>query len=312
MTEEQQVLDTMHRILQRPERVDRTGVGTKSVFGIDMKFSLRNQFPLLTTRRITLRMIFEELMWMLRGQTDSKILVEKGVPVWEPNTTREFLDNRGLSDLREGDIGNAYGAQYRRFGAQYKGCDYDYGPTLEYLGDRMYHLRKPCGFDQLEYVINLLQEDPTSRRILMNIWNPSSLHEMSLAPCLFCWQFYVDIDEEGVHHLSAKITQRSSDISLAGGWNIATGALLVYMLSHLLGMQPNELIWSVGDCHLYLNQLEGVQTQLRRDPRPFPTLRINTTPSGNSVLERLLNFEWEHFSLENYNPHPRIKLAMNA
>lgn len=295
--EEYQLIYCLQKILERPERVDRTGVGTKSIFGSNMQFNLDGQFPLITTRRLTLRMVFEELMWMLRGQTDSKILLDKKIPVWEPNTSREFLDKRGLGHYREGDIGSAYGFQYRHFGAEYTGCDTDYTGR---------------GFDQLAYVIDLLQNDPTSRRIVMNIWNPAQLDGMSLAPCLFCWQFYVDIDTDGTKHLSAKLTQRSSDISLAGGWNIATGALMVYMLGHLLHMKPKELIWSTGDTHIYLNQLEGVKIQLSREPRAFPKLVIKNTPKGDSVLEQLCNFEWSDFELVDYNPHPRIKLTLNA
>ncbi|MDC3332834.1 thymidylate synthase [bacterium] len=294
--EEEKFLNMLKTILQQPDRVDRTGVGTRSIFGSQLEFSLENQFPLLTTRRIPIRMVFEELMWMMRGQTDSKILLKKKVPVWEPNTTREFLDNRGLAHLKEGDIGESYGFQYRHWNAKYRGCD------EKYDGE---------GFDQLSYVINLLEHNPTSRRIMMNIWNPDRLNGMALPPCLFCMQFYVEwVGNE--KYLSLKITQRSSDISLAGGWNIATGSLLVCMLAHLLGMKPRRVIWSVGDVHIYLNQLDGVGEQVFRTPREFPTLEIINTPDGNSIIERICAFEWSDFKLYNYKPHPRIKLCMNA
>lgn len=287
--QEQQLLDTLSSILKQGEtRVDRTGIGTKSIFGIDMRFDLSNNtFPLLTTRKLSLRMIFEELMWFLRGQTDTKILKEKKVPVWNANSSRDFLDKRNLGHYEEGDIGPAYGFQFRHFGATYVDCHTDY---------------KLQGFDQLNYVIDLLKNDPTSRRIIMNIWNPCVLDQVALPPCLFCYQFYVS---EG-KYLSCKLTQRSSDISLAGGWNIATGSLLVYMLSALCGYEPKELIWSIGDCHIYLNQIEGVKEQLKRHPRSSPKLHILKTP------DKIEEFQYDCFRLDDYMPYPAIKLKLNA
>lgn len=287
--QEQQILDTLSTILTQGEtRIDRTGVGTKSIFGVDMRFDLSNHtFPLITTRKISLRMVFEELMWFLRGQTDAKILKKKKVHVWNPNSSRDFLDKRGLTHYEEGDIGSAYGFQFRHFGAKYVNCHTDY---------------KNQGFDQLAYVIDLLKTNPTSRRIIMNIWNPTVLDEVALPACLFCYQFYVS---EG-KYLSCKLTQRSSDISLAGGWNIATGSLLVYMLSALCGYEPKELIWSVGDCHIYLNQIEGVEEQLKRTPRVSPKLHLVKIP------DRIEEFEYDCFRLEDYMPHPAIKLKLNA
>lgn len=285
--EEQQVLDCMSRILQEPERNDRTGVGTKSLFGVDMRFDIEHRFPLMTTRRLSLRMIFEELMWILRGQTDTKILNDKNVPVWNPNTTREFLDSQGLQHYREGDIGASYGHLLRHFGSEYRGCDEDY---------------TGMGFDQLYYVIDLLKNNPTSRRIMMVLWDPSTLHQQSLPPCLYNFQFYVKHGK----YLCCKMNQRSSDISLAGGWNIAYGALLTYVLAKECNLVPKDLIWSVGDAHLYLNQLDGVREQIEREPRPYPTLQFKDFPSN------ILNLEWDNIVLSGYNPHKKIKLAMNA
>lgn len=285
--EEQQILDCMSEILQQPDRVDRTGVGTKSLFGREMRFDIREKFPLMTTRRLSLRMIFEELLWILRGQTDTKILDAKKVPVWNPNTTREFLDSQGLTDNREGDLGESYGFLMRHFGAKYDGCDKDYTGQ---------------GFDQLQNVIHLLKTNPTSRRIMMVLWNPSTLHNQALPPCLYNFQFYV---REG-KYLSCKATQRSSDVSLAGGWNVAYIALLTYVLAEYCDLIPDQLIWSVGDIHLYLNQLDGVKEQVKRTPHPYPTLRIINKP------ENLLDLEWENIKLDDYNPYKRIKLEMNA
>jgi len=284
--EEINFLKTLKHILEKGvKKGDRTGVGTLSVFGNQLRFSLENgKFPLMTHRRVTLRMVFEELMWMIRGQTDSKILNEKKVPVWNDNTTKEFLEKRGLT-WREGDIGPAYGFQLRHYGATYKGCDHDYSGK---------------GFDQLEYVIKLLKTNPDSRRIMFTFWNPKDLDKMALPPCAFNYQFYV---YDG--YLSCKLTQRSSDICLAGGWNIATASLLTYMLAKICDLKPREVIWAPGDTHLYLNQLDAVKEMIGRNPRPFPTIALKK-PAG---IEK---FEWSDVILQDYQPHKKIKVSMNA
>ena len=288
-TNEYKFLSVLRRIMtQNNIRPDRTGTGVKSIFGVDLRFSLENnKFPLLTTRKIPLRMVFEELMWFLRGKTDVRILQDKNVHVWDANTTREFLDNRGLHHYKVGDIGPGYGFQFRYSGAKYINCDSNY---------------EHQGFDQLQYVINLLKTDPTSRRILINLWNPSDLDKMALVPCGFCYQFHVN---DGM--LSCKITQRSSDIALAGGWNIASASLLTYMLSHICNLKPKEVIWSVGDCHIYQNQFDGVVEQLKRTPRQCPTLHLI-----NTSVKDITKFEYKDFVLHNYKPYPPIKLPLNA
>lgn len=285
--EEDQIINCIREILTQPDRLDRTCIGTKSIFGVDMRFKLSTHFPLLTTRRLSLRLIFEEMMWILRGQTNTKILESNKVHVWTPNTTREFLDQQGLHDLDVGDLGESYGFLMRHFGAEYKGCSHDYSHQ---------------GFDQLNYVIDLLKNNPTSRRIMMVLWNPSTLNRQALPPCLFCFQFYVKDSK----YLLCKMTQRSSDISLAGGWNIAYGALLTTVIAHYCNLIPYELIWSVGDAHVYLNQIESVKIQLTREPRPYPTLALKNCP------ENILDLEWCNIELNHYNPHKKIKLEMNA
>ena len=293
-SEEYQLLECMRKILKQPPREDRTGAGTHSIFGNNMRFSLDGQFPLITTRRLPLRHIFEELMWFLRGQTDTNILREKKINVWNGNTSREFLDSVGLNHYPEGELGSSYGWNMRHFGA-------DFDPELD---DSDYNC---MGFDQLKYVLDLLRTNPTSRRILISLWNPSTMHQAALVPCGFCYQFYVDF-EDGVQYLSCKTVQRSSDISLAGGWNIASSSLFVYMLAHVTGMKPRKLIWSTGDTHIYLNQVDGAREQITREPRPFPTLEIVKDPRDNDIC----NFEWDHFKLVDYNPHSRISLTMNV
>jgi thymidylate synthase len=270
-------------------RPDRTGVGTVSVFSGHLRFSLRDgQFPLMTHRNINLRMIFEELMWILRGQTDSKILASKKVPIWNANTTREFLDARGLTHLKEGDIGAAYGFQLRYFGAKYTGCSSDYTGQ---------------GFDQLQYVIDTLKNNPSSRRIMFSMWNPVDLEGMALPPCAWSAQFYV---ADGV--LSCKLVQRSSDIALAGGWNIAQYALLTYLLANICSLKPGDLIWTPGDTHIYLNQMAAANEITNRVPRPFPAIYVASPADG-----QITGFEWDDITLKDYDPvMPQIKIPMNA
>ena len=287
---ETQILQLLDRLLEQPERTDRTGVGTKSLFAPpEMRFSLReNTFPLLTTRRLPLRQIFEELMWFLRGQTNVQILRDKKVNVWDNNTRREFLDKQGLTHLQEGDLGPSYSFQFRHFGAEYKDCHTDYTGQ---------------GFDQLMYIIHELKTNPTSRRLVINLWNANDLKKMSLQPCGYGYQFYV---RDG--YLSCKLIQRSSDISLAGGWNIASASLLTYMLAHVCDLKPDELIWSIGDVHIYLNQVQAVREQLQRIPREFPKLYIIKSPENKEITK----FEFDHFKLENYHPYSKIKYDFNV
>ena len=267
--------------------IDRTNIGTKSIFGAELTFSLRdNKFPLLTTRKLPLRHIFEELMWILRGQTNNRILKDKKINIWTPNSTREFLDQQGLTDLKEGDIGASYGHQMRHFGALYNGCDYDYSNK---------------GFDQLKYVINLLKTRPFDRRIIISLWDPNSLHRMSLPACMYNYQFYVS---DG--YLSCKATQRSSDIMLAGGWNIAFASLFTILLADVCNLKPDKLIWSVGDVHIYNNQLEIVDELLSRKPKQFPILFVKNHHSN------ITDFEFDDIKLIGYFPYPNIKINFNA
>ena len=262
-----------------------------SLFSRELRFDIsKYQIPMMTTRPLSLRIIFEELMWVLRGQTDNKILNEKKINIWNYNTTREFLDKQNLKHLPEGDIGASYGFQMRYYGEKYTDCKEKYENDLN-------------GFDQLVYVIDLLKNNPTSRRIIINLWNPSQLHEMTLPPCLYGYQFYVNDNK-----LSCKLIQRSSDIALAGSHNCASGALLTFMLCNITGLEPGELIWSPSDIHIYLNQIESVKEQILRIPKPFPVLKIIKKPKNNNIR----NFEFDHLCLINYDPHPIIHFAMNV
>jgi thymidylate synthase len=298
--EEEMFLNTIRNILENgEERCDRTGQGSFSIFSPqEMSFDLRGgSFPLLTTRRLNLQGIFLELMWFLSGKTDVN---KSQVRIWDMNTTREFLDSRGLFDLSPGDIGASYPFQFRHAGAVYKGYESSY---------------EGKGIDQLTRTINLLKNEPTSRRIIINLWDVSNLDRMALPPCGFCYQFYVS-SRGG---LITKLIQRSSDICLAGGWNIASAALLTYILAEATGLSPERLIWSIGDAHIYKNQVDQAREYLKRVPnKPFPKINLNcpkfikepeAKPEEADNIHNLIKYE--NIELMNYFPDSSIKFAFN-
>lgn len=295
---------------------DRTQTGTLSLFGAHMSFDLSGHaFPLLTTRKMFLRGIFEELMLYIRGQTDSKILEEKKISVWKANTTREFLDARGLQQLPVGDMGPSYGFLFRHFGAEYKTC------ADSYTGQ---------GIDQLANLIHGLKTNPFGRRHIISLWDPAVVDKCPLPPCLYNYQFNVSKAQpdykvfmsghqlghnaptytltEPLEHaftLDCMMTQRSSDFAVAGGWNIATGALLTILLAKVLDMNPGKLHWNIGDVHLYNNVLAGIQEQLKRTASQMPCLFVNKKESIEA-------FEFSDLLLINYKPQPAIDFPMNA
>lgn len=289
--EEQNMLFVMNELIQLPVREDRTGTGTHSGFGPQFVFNLQHRtFPLMTTRKMFFKGIFEELMMYLRGQTDSKLLEAKGVPVWSANTSRDFLDKRGLTDLPEGDMGHSYGFSFRHFGAQYKDCHTDYTNQ---------------GFDQLQYIIDELKNNPFSRRLIISLWEPNHMHRAALPPCLYNYQFYVREDNT-TKYLSCMMTQRSSDFAVAGGWNVATGALLVYLLAYYTNMEPDQLIWNVGDIHIYHNLVDQVREQIERTPYMYPKIELINMPDNITQVER------KNITLYGYRSHPAIKLIMSV
>lgn len=219
--EEYQYLDHIRNILERGiKRGDRTGVGTYGIFGAQMRYSLRNDiFPLLTTKRVFWRGVVEELLWFIRGSTNAIELSNKNVHIWDANSTREFLDSVGLSHHEAGDLGPVYGFQWRHFGAKYAGMHADYTNK---------------GIDQLAQVIHTIKTKPTDRRIIMCAWNPIDIPEMALPPCHCLVQFFVANDE-----LSCLLYQRSADMGLGVPFNIASYALLTYMMAHVTGLKVN-------------------------------------------------------------------------
>ena len=291
--EEQAYLDLVQNIIDNGEfRPDRTGTGTYSLFAPpQLRFNLSNgTFPLLTTKKVFMKGILHELLWFIRGSTNAKLLSEKGVKIWEGNGSREYLDSLGLTDRREGDLGPVYGFQWRHFGAEYKDCDSDYSNQ---------------GFDQLAEVINTLKTNPYDRRIIMSAWNPPAFKEMALPPChVFC-QFYVNFPKDGSKpRLSCQMYQRSCDMGLGVPFNIASYALLTYMIAMVVDMEPGEFIHVMGDAHVYSNHVDAVKEQLQRTPRTFPKLNIKRK------VNDIDDFKFEDFEVVDYDPYGPIKMKM--
>lgn len=266
------------------ERGDRTGVGTVSIFGAQMRFDMRECFPLLTTKRVFWRAVAEELLWFINGSTNAKILQDKNIHIWDGNSTREFLDKLGFTDREEGDLGPVYGFQWRHFGAKYRTCHDDY--TNE-------------GIDQLKQVINTIRTNPNDRRIIMSAWNPVDIPQMALPPCHCLAQFYVANGE-----LSCQLYQRSADMGLGVPFNIASYALLTYMIAHITGLKTGDFIHTMGDTHVYKNHIEPLKEQLGRVPRKFPKLLIKRK------VEDIEDFKFEDFEIVDYKPYPKIQMEM--
>jgi thymidylate synthase len=257
-----QYLDLLDHVLTHGTRKsDRTGTGTLSVFGHQMRFNLDRGFPLLTTKKIHVKSVIHELLWFLKGDTNTGYLTENGVRIWN-----EWADENG-------ELGHIYGFQWRSW--------------PDYTGK---------GIDQIKEVIKSIQEKPDSRRHIVSAWNVADLGNMALPPCHILFQFYV---AEG--KLSCQLYQRSADIFLGVPFNIASYSLLLMMMARETGLEAGEFIHTLGDAHIYLNHIEQVRLQLTREPRALPKMVLN--PAVRNVLD----FTYEDFKLENYNPHPHIK-----
>ena len=242
-------------------KADRTGTGTLSVFGHQMRFDLREGFPLVTTKKVHLKSVVHELLWFLRGDTNTAYLREHGVTIWD-----EWADPQG-------ELGPVYGKQWRSWPAPDGGS-----------------------IDQMAEAVRLLRTQPDSRRIIVSAWNVGELAKMALMPCHAFFQFYV---AEG--RLSCQLYQRSADIFLGVPFNIASYALLTHMLAQQCDLEVGDFVWTGGDCHLYLNHLEQVETQLARAPRPLPQLVIRRRPPS------IFDYAFEDFEFQGYDPHPAIR-----
>ena len=284
--EETQYLDLINKILTTGAcKNDRTGTGTLSKFGAQMRFSLRDGvIPVLTTKRLFWRGIVEELLWFVSGCTDNYKLQEKNIHFWDDNGSRQFLDSLGFKDRAEGDLGPVYGFQWRHFGAKY------IDSKTDYTGQ---------GIDQLQNVINMIKDNPDSRRIILSAWNPADLSEMVLPPCHLLVQFYV---AEG--RLSCQLYQRSGDMGLGVPFNIASYSLLTHMIAKITGLETGEFVHTIGDAHVYNNHIIPLSEQLTRTPREFPTLKIKRDVTS------IDDFKFEDFELIGYSAYPNIKMSM--
>lgn len=258
----QQYLDLLQHILDHGvEKSDRTGTGTKSCFGYQMRFDLQNGFPLVTTKKLHLKSIIYELLWFLKGETNIEYLKDHGVSIWN-----EWADEHG-------ELGPVYGKQWR----SWEGVN---GKTI----------------DQVSDVINQIKKNPDSRRLIINAWNVADLPRMALMPCHTMFQFYVANGK-----LSCQLYQRSADVFLGVPFNIASYALLTMMMAQVCDLEPGEFIHTFGDVHIYNNHMEQVHLQLSRKPYPLPTMKLN------SAVKNIFDFQFEDFTLENYQFHPAIK-----
>ncbi|MBE2187691.1 MAG: thymidylate synthase [Rhodothermales bacterium] len=261
-------LDFLRRIRDTgSDKADRTGTGTRSLFGYQMRFDLREGFPLVTTKKVHLRSIVHELLWFLNGDTNVRYLRENGVTIWD-----EWAD-------ADGDLGPVYGHQWR----SWAGAD---GQT----------------HDQMAWVVDEIRRNPDSRRLVVSAWNVGDLGRMALMPCHALFQFYVAplAPGETRRRLSCQLYQRSADAFLGVPFNIASYALLTHMVAQQTDLDVGDFVWTGGDCHLYNNHLDQVDEQLSRSPRPAPTLRLHRAPD-------LFSYRFEDIAVEHYDPHPAIK-----
>ena len=289
-SEEYQYLDLISDILEEGSLEEGRNGLTKSIFGAAMHFSLENgTIPLLTTKRVAWKTCLKELLWFIRGDTNNENLQKEGVTIWNGNASREFLDSRGLTELRENDLGPVYGHQWRHFNAPYTTCDENY---------------EGQGVDQLAQIIKCLK-DPlqrTSRRMVMCAWNPCQLDEMALPPCHILAQFNVTAGNK----LSCCMFQRSGDVGLGVPFNIASYSFLTHLVAKHCDLEPFEFIYYLGNCHIYDSHLNIIQEQVTKTPHEFPTLTINVK------RENINDYILDDFEVRNYKHHEVIKMKMVA
>lgn len=295
-TEEYQYLNLIKDIIDKGTWEESRNGRTKSIFGGMMRFSLKDgKIPILTTKKTAWKTCLKELLWFIHGETDNKLLQAQGVHIWDGNSTREFLDSRGLHLYPEGIIGPSYGYQWRDFGASYN-C---------FTGRPIEDLQHPFdGVDQLQQIIDALKDPAqrTSRRLIMTAWNPKQNDKMALPPCHIICQFNV---HDG-NKLSCAMYQRSADVFLGIPFNIASYSLLTHLLAKHCGLEAYEFVHFMGNCHLYENAIDAANLQVTRKPYPFPTVSIK------QVKDNINDYQVEDFEISNYKSHDAIKVAMIA
>lgn len=316
--EEYQYLNLLENILENGTWEEGRNGKTKSIFGASMRFSLKDgKIPILTTKKTAWKTCLKELLWFVRGETDNKILKEQGVHIWDANGSREFLDSRGLTDYEVDELGPIYAYQWRSFNKPYmckknqtlikekisecwNNGTIDINPELE----EDYKKLDEKGVDQLQQIIDALKDPKqrTSRRLVMTAWNPCQLNQMALPPCHILCQFNVKNGDE----LSCAMYQRSNDEACGTTFNIASYSFLTHLLANHCGLKAHEFVYFKGDCHIYEDHIEGIKTQIQREPYPFPTISIKT------IRDNINDYQVEDFELHNYQHHPQIKFQMVA
>jgi thymidylate synthase len=291
--EEYQYLNLIKAILENGYLEEGRNGKTMSIFGGTMRFTLKNGIiPILTTKKVAWKTCLKELLWFIRGETDNKKLQQQNVHIWDGNTTREFLDSRGLQSTKEGLIGAGYGFQWRHFNAPYN------VRNGNFLDDNQ------PGIDQLQYIIDHLKNPLTrnSRRLIMNSWNPCQLNKMALPPCHVMCQFNV---HDG-NKLSCAMYQRSVDVPIGSPFNIASYCFLTHLLANHCGLIAHEFVYFMGNCHIYEEHLEPIKEQIERNPFEFPILEIM------NKRENINDYVVDDFNVINYQCHEPIKMKIVA
>ena len=288
--DENQYLKLVSDVLTEGVMEDGRNGKVLTVFGSAMHFSLKdNTIPLLTTKKLAWKTCLRDLLWFIRGQTSNEILKKQNVHIWDGNASREFLDSRGLTNLKENDLGPIYGHQWRHFNAKYSDCNTDY---------------KEQGFDQLDYIIKCLKDtkERNSRRLVMSAWNPCQLDEMALPPCHILCQFNVTDGNK----LSCSLYQRSCDLGLGVGFNIASYSFLTHLIAHHCNLEVLDFYYYLGNCHIYEQHIEPLREQIIREPYKFPKIVIK------NKYEDIISYNVDDFEILDYEFHPLIKMEMIA
>ena len=302
--EEQQYLNLIKNILENGTWEEGRNGKTKALFGASMRFSLKDgKIPILTTKKTAWKTCLKELLWFIRGETDNKLLQDQGVHIWDGNSSREFLDSRGLTHYEVNELGPIYGRQWRHFNSPYiTKKDKKFAEGLPENEKAYYNIEG--GVDQLQQIIDALKDPAqrTSRRLIMTAWNPCQLNDMALPPChIFC-QFNVRNGDQ----LSCAMYQRSCDSPLGSPINIASYSFLTHLLAKHCGLQAHEFVYFMGNSHIYEDHVEPMKEQIKRNPYPFPTVSIK------QVRENINDYCLDDFEIHNYQSHEAIKMKMVA